>query len=185
MADLPLGTASASVTTRFTRLNALATAYVTSTSPYYQNAEVLAAVVNGLDWMAANAYTASGTGYDNWWDWQIGAPAALNAAIASLYSSLTAGRWRTIWRRSTTTCPIRPCAPIWTAASSAGTSQSSDKAFVAVLRGVLGKSSAKIAAGRDAIGQTLAYVTSGDGFYADGSFVQHTHEPTWAPTARC
>jgi hyaluronate lyase len=78
LADLPLGTASASVT-RFTRLNALATAYVTSTSPYYQNAEVLAAVVNGLDWMAANAYTASGTGYDNWWDWQIGAPAALNA----------------------------------------------------------------------------------------------------------
>ena len=48
-----------------------------------------------------------------------------------------------------------------------------DKALAVVLRGILAKSGTKIAQGRDAISQTLPYVTSGDGFYVDGSFIQH------------
>jgi hyaluronate lyase len=178
--DLPLGSASASVTSSFTRLNALATAYVTSTSPYYQNADVLAAVVGGLDWMAANAYTASGTGYDNWWDWQIGAPAALNAAIANLSAQLTATQVASYLAAIDHYMPDPTLRANMDGSLSTTVETGAnrlDKAFVAVMRGVLGKSAAKIAAGRDAIGQTLAYVTSGDGFYADGSFVQHTHEP--------
>lgn len=178
--DLPVGSVSANVTSSYTRLNALASAYVSSGSPYYQNAKVLAAVIAGLDWMAANAYTASGTGYDNWWDWQIGAPAALNAAIANLYSALGTVKVNTYL------AAIDHYMPDPTLRANLDGSLSStvetganrlDKAFVVVMRGILGKSATKIAAGRDAISQTLAYVTSGDGFYADGSFVQHTHEP--------
>jgi hyaluronate lyase len=178
--DLPLGTDSASVTSSFTRLNALATAYATSTSPYYQNAEVLAAVIAGLDWMVANAYMAAGTGYDNWWDWQIGAPTTLSAAMATLYAALTQAQIASYIAAIDHYVPdptLRANLDGTLSATVETGANRLDKAFVIVMRGVLGKSSAKIAAGRDAISQTLAYVTSGDGFYKDGSFVQHTHEP--------
>jgi hypothetical protein len=46
-----------------------------------------------------------------------------------------------------------------------------------VLRGALGGDAAKRRAGRDAITQVFAYVQSGDGFYCDGSFVQHGKVP--------
>ncbi|WP_195763683.1 polysaccharide lyase family 8 super-sandwich domain-containing protein [Duganella guangzhouensis] len=179
-ADLPIGSVSANVTSSFTRLNALATAYVTSSSPYYQNADVLAAVIAGLDWMNANAYTASGTGYDNWWDWQIGAPAALNAAMVNLSAALTAAQLTNYLAAISHYMPdptLRANLDGTLSTTVETGANRLDKAFVAVVSGILGKSSTRIAAGRDAITQTLAYVTSGDGFYTDGSFVQHTHEP--------
>lgn len=178
--DLLLGTASANVTASYTRLNALAAAYGASASPYYQDADVRAAVVAGLDWMAAHAYVAGATGYDNWWDWQIGAPAALNAAMVNLSAVLTPAQVATYVAAIDHYMPdptLRANLDGTLSATVETGANRLDKAFVAVLRGVLGKSSSRIAAGRDAIGQTLLYVTAGDGFYADGSFVQHTHEP--------
>jgi hyaluronate lyase len=178
--DLPLGTVSANVTASFTRLNALAAAYGTTGSPLQGNAAVLAAVVDGLDWMVAHAYTAGGTAYDNWWDWQIGAPAALNAAVAAAYAALTPAQVDAYMAAIDHYMPdpTRRANLDGTLSATVETGANRlDKAFVAVMRGILGKSSAKIAAGRDAIGQALGYVASGDGFYADGSFVQHTHEP--------
>ncbi|WP_165390743.1 polysaccharide lyase family 8 super-sandwich domain-containing protein [Pseudoduganella lutea] len=178
--DLPLGTVSANVTASFTRLNALAAAYGTTGSPLQGDPAVLAAVVAGLDWMVTHAYTASGTRHDNWWDWQIGAPAALNAATATLYTALTPAQVASYMAAIDYHMPdpTRRTNLDGTLSATVETGANRlDKAFVAVLRGILGKSSAKIAAGRDAIGQALAYVTSGDGFHADGSFVQHTHEP--------
>ena len=48
-----------------------------------------------------------------------------------------------------------------------------DVSKVVGVRGVLVKDEVKIAAARDALSQTFENVTSGDGFYEDGSFVQH------------
>ncbi|WMT41360.1 polysaccharide lyase family 8 super-sandwich domain-containing protein [Paenibacillus sp. D2_2] len=42
-----------------------------------------------------------------------------------------------------------------------------------LLRGVLGKDEPSIVKARNAISSAFPYVTSGDGFYADGSFIQH------------
>ena len=45
------------------------------------------------------------------------------------------------------------------------------------LCGVLAKDTAKIAAAKNAMSPLFDYVTSGDGFYIDGSFIQHTAHP--------
>ena len=87
--DLPVGTVSANVTSSFVRLSALYGAYTSPSSPYYQNADVLAAVKSGLDWMLAHVYSLNTTGYDNWWDWQIGAPQVLNGILINMYPLLT------------------------------------------------------------------------------------------------
>jgi hyaluronate lyase len=48
---------------------------------------------------------------------------------------------------------------------------------VLALRGVVGASSAKLALARDALSPVFPYVSSGDGLYTDGSFIQHTTVP--------
>jgi hyaluronate lyase len=56
-----------------------------------------------------------------------------------------------------------------------------DKAQIVALRGIVGRSAEKVSAARDALSDVaeagrnsvFTYVTSGDGFYRDGSFVQH------------
>ena len=52
-----------------------------------------------------------------------------------------------------------------------------DKCKIALLRGVLVKDAAKVALAVGALSPVFAYVTSGDGFYIDGSFIQHTRHP--------
>lgn len=180
--DLPLGTVSANVSSSFGRLNVLATAYLSSSSPYYQDAAVRKAVLDGVDWMIANAYSPTGTGYDNWWDWQIGTPAILNNLLLAFYSQMTAAQIANCvaaidhfmpdpTRRAKLDGSVPSDALVEVAANRL------DKALVSVLRGVIGKDGSKIAAGRDAIPAALGYVTSGDGFYTDGTFIQHTNEP--------
>lgn len=46
-----------------------------------------------------------------------------------------------------------------------------------ILRGVVGKNGDKIKVAVDALSPVFPYVTTGDGFYDDGSFVQHTSIP--------
>ena len=46
------------------------------------------AALDALDWLVANACTATGTGYDNWYDWQIGTPQVLNNLVMSWYADL-------------------------------------------------------------------------------------------------
>jgi hyaluronate lyase len=178
---LPLGTASGNITGSMQRLAALATAYASPASPYYHDAAVLAAVTAAADWLVAQHYSAStASGYDNWWDWQIGTPQALNNLAACLYDALTPAQLAAYLAAIDRFDPD----PAWrtnmngTLSTQAETGANRlDKAFVAVLRGVLGKSDARIAAGRDAISQVYLDVASGDGFYSDGSFIQHSQVP--------
>lgn len=50
-----------------------------------------------------------------------------------------------------------------------------DLCRVLALRGVVGGDDAKIALARDALSPVFPYVSTGDGLYRDGSFIQHTY----------
>jgi hyaluronate lyase len=172
--------ASATITTNFNRLNSLASAYVNGNANLKNNPDVLAAVIAGVDWMVANYYRANMSYYDNWWDWQIGTPQPFNALMATLYDSLTPqqlANWLAVIDFYVPD-PANRANPDGTRSTTTETGANLlDKAFVVVMRGMLGKNAGKMAQGRDAISGALPYVTTGDGFYVDGSFVQHTHEP--------
>lgn len=178
--DLPFGAKSANVTSSVSRLSALLSAYRSSSSRYYQKEEVRQAALEGLDWLLANAYSATGTGYDNWWDWQIAAPGALNSLMMSNYSLLTPARIAAgvaaidhympdPTRRANMNGTVSANATVEVAANLL------DKVLVSVLSGILIKDSARITIGRNAIPSALAYVSSGDGYYTDGSFIQHKY----------
>ncbi|MES2263009.1 MAG: polysaccharide lyase family 8 super-sandwich domain-containing protein [Pseudomonadota bacterium] len=171
--DLATWSASTTVTTSYSRLYAMALAYATTGSTLQGNAALGAAIVSALDWMQANHYGAGIAKYNNWWDWEIGSPQYLNDIMVLMYDQLSAAQRANYLAAIDYYCPD-PTKRTGTTLVETGANRL-DKAAVVALRGVLGKSSVKLAQARDAISQALLYVTSGDGFYKDGSFIQHTN----------
>ncbi|MCY9656781.1 polysaccharide lyase family 8 super-sandwich domain-containing protein [Paenibacillus chondroitinus] len=172
-ADLQSTTKSSEVSSHFTRLNQMALAYSTIGSPLYHNVNLKNDIVSGLDWAYANRYKESKSEYDNWWDWEIGTPQLVNSTLVLMYEDLTQAQIDNYMRAIDRFVPN----PSKRTASSVVETGANllDKAYVVSLRGVIGKSSAKITQGRDSMSPAFLYVKSGDGFYEDGSFIQHTY----------
>jgi hyaluronate lyase len=172
--DLPLGSVSGHITGSFQRLNTMAGAYGMPGTGLTGDTGLASAVATGLDFLTANAYTASGAPYDNWWDWEIGSPQAMLNVVALVYDQLTATRIGSYL------AAVDHHVPDSKVASYSGTSTGANRVDICrvlAVRGVLGKSSAKLAVARNALSPVFPYVRSGDGFYVDGSFIQHTCLP--------
>ncbi|MET9776963.1 polysaccharide lyase 8 family protein [Streptomyces sp. NPDC006367] len=156
------------------RLRTLTEAYVQPGTGLTGNRTLLTEILAGLDRLHDEAYHAGRTRYGNWYDWQIGIPQALLDICAHLYDDLGATRI------ADHVAAIDHFVPDSAVASYTGTSTGAnrvDLCRVLALRGVVGKNPAKLALARDALSPVFPYVTSGDGLYADGSFIQHTHVP--------
>ncbi|WP_202638756.1 polysaccharide lyase 8 family protein [Bailinhaonella thermotolerans] len=165
--DLPLGTASSSITGSYLRLRTMALAH---TMPGTGLTGTLAAEVQaGLDFLYGRAYNERATSYDNWWDWQIGTPLALLDCCALIGESRP-GYLAAVDR-------FVPDSAVATYTGNSTGANRVDLCKVIALRGALGASPTKLALARDALSPVFPYVTSGDGIYADGSLIQHTRIP--------
>jgi len=173
--DLADWSSSATIVSHYARLSVMATAY-TAVGSLHGNQSLATDIVTALDWMYAHHYNESITYYDNWWSWQIGAPIQLGNTMLLMYEQLSPAQ-RTHYIAAMdwfTPDPRVKLTPRHTAGTGPVTGANRlDKALVTILSGIAGKSAAKLTMGRDAISDVLKYVTSGDGFYADGSFIQH------------
>ncbi|MET7481729.1 polysaccharide lyase family 8 super-sandwich domain-containing protein [Streptomyces sp. NPDC005538] len=172
--DLPLGTVSGNMTTSYSRLRTMALAYVQPGTGLTGNATLATAVTTGLDYLYSNAYTATATTYDNWWDWQIGSPEALLDTAVLMYAQLTSTEIANYC------AAVDHYVPDTAVAAYSGTSTGAnrvDLCRVIALRGVVGKSSAKLATASAALSPVFPDVITGDGLYPDGSFIQHSYVP--------
>lgn len=174
--DLPIGSSrgSANVTATYTRLKWLAQGWAFPGTGLSGNSGLLAELITGLDWMQAHAYSPTIASYGNWWDWQIGSPQPLLDVMTLIYSHLSSTQV------SNYLASVDYHVPNSLVASYTGTSTQANRVslcHVLILRGVVGKSSAKIITGRNALSPVFPLVRDGDGFYADGSFIQHTYVP--------
>ncbi|MVA76544.1 hypothetical protein GC722_10980 [Auraticoccus sp. F435] len=182
--DLPVaGPQEANVGVSYQRLLDLALAWATTGSAVEGDEEVLAAVVSALRFLHDEGYNASMSPSGNWWFWEIGNPRRLADTCALLGPALPAedlADYLAAIRRFTPNPNFR----------GRGTSPETganrtDKAVACAVRGVLARDGDEIALARDALSDVVGggrnsvfrYVTSGDGFYADGSFVQHGRLP--------
>ncbi len=165
--DLTSTTISAHITNSYSRLRAMALAYATPGCSLAGDTAMLADLVGGLDWMNANRYNAASSQYDNWWDWEIGSPLQLTDLCVLLYDQLTAtqrANYMNAVEHQTPTPDMTQANKVW-------------KARAVGVRGCVVKSATKIALCRDAFSAVFPYVTSGDGYYTDGSFIQHNYHP--------
>jgi regulation of enolase protein 1 (concanavalin A-like superfamily) len=123
--------------------------------------------MDGLDWLYENRYNGHISPYDNWWHWEIGIPWILNDVVILLYDVLTPEQINNYMRaidHFTPTVDMTGANRVW-------------KSKVVTLRGIIGKQGGKVQAGSDGLSEVFSYATSGDGFYSDGSFIQHDHYP--------
>ncbi|WP_057315571.1 polysaccharide lyase family 8 super-sandwich domain-containing protein [Paenibacillus sp. Soil766] len=165
--DLASTSNSAQITSAYTRLKEMAIAYATVGSSLQNNAALLADLQSALDWMYSNRYNENKVLYDNWWDWWMGAPLALNDTVILLYDDLSSTQIANYMNAVEHFTPIVDM----TAANRVWKSQ------VVAYRGIIVKNASKIAMARDGLSPVFVYVTSGDGFYKDGSFIQHDVTP--------
>ncbi|MCP3753392.1 polysaccharide lyase 8 family protein [Streptomyces sp. TBY4] len=153
------------------RLRSMAEAYVRPGTGLTGDAGLRTAVLTGLDHLHAQVYNAGQARYGNWWCWQIGAPQALLDTVVLMYGQLSAAQLAGYC------AAVDHFVPDSSVGAYTGTSTGAnrvDLCRVLALRGVVGGDDAKIALARDALTPVFPYVTSGDGLYRDGSFIQHT-----------
>ncbi|WP_330300006.1 polysaccharide lyase 8 family protein [Streptomyces sp. NBC_00503] len=154
------------------RLRTMAEAHVRPGTGLTGDPGLLTALLTGLDHMHAQVYNASRTRYGNWWCWQIGAPQALLDICVLLHDRLPAARLADYC------AAVDHFVPDSVVASYSGTSTGAnrvDLCRVLALRGVVAGEDAKIALARDALSPVFPFVTTGDGLYRDGSFIQHSY----------
>lgn len=160
----------------FQELRTMALAYHLPSSPLYHNTALKNDIISSIDWMYANKYNEDTTQYDNWFHWEISGPQALNDLLVLMYSDLTSTQIDNYMRAIDHFVPYPAHRGTGETPSDFQTGANlTDRVMVVALRGVIGKNSAKVAEARDALSPVFLYVKSGDGFYEDGSFIQHTH----------
>ncbi|MFG3494662.1 polysaccharide lyase 8 family protein [Streptomyces sp. NPDC047928] len=167
-------TYSGNLGTSYHRLRTLAEAWAQPGTGLTGDPGLLADLLAGVDHLHAQAYNASRARYGNWYNWQIGIPQALLDICVLVHDHLGATRI------AGTCAAVDHFVPDSAVATYSGTSTGAnrvDLCRVLALRGVVGRTPAKLALARDALSPVFPYVTKGDGLYADGSFIQHTYVP--------
>ncbi|MFI6489637.1 polysaccharide lyase 8 family protein [Streptomyces sp. NPDC050564] len=159
------------VTQSYSRLWTMTQAYVQDGTGSTGDETLLAKVLSGLGHLSATVYNTSTARYGNWWEWQIGSPRLLMDIVAALHDELTGPQ------REAACAAVDHFIPDAMLRDYTGTSTGANRVDLCrsvALRGVLGRVPDRIALARDALSPVFPYVTTGDGLYADGSFVQHT-----------
>ena len=173
--------ASAAVTANALRLQRMALAFATPGSPSYHDAALGQATLSGLDWLVRHHYRQGKPAIGNWWDWQIGTPLRVLDVLSLMYEQTPPGlRARTLaavnWYVPDPRYRTGSNGVILKKEAETGANLL-DTSLVAILSGMLGHDEARVTLGRDAISPALEYTEQGDGYYRDGSFVQHTYVP--------
>lgn len=159
------------ITQSYHRLWTMTQAYAQRGTGHTGDPGLLADVLRGLDHLSERIYNPSTTRYGNWWEWQIGSPRLLMDIVATLYDAVGPARIEAAC------AAVDHFIPDATLRDYSGTSTGANRVDLCrsvAVRGVVGRSPAKLSLARDALSPVFPYVTEGDGLYADGSFVQHT-----------
>ncbi|WP_336773486.1 polysaccharide lyase family 8 super-sandwich domain-containing protein [Paenibacillus sp. MMO-58] len=173
--DQPASSANGySIVASYNRLRDMAVAFSTSGSPLFGNVQLKTDIIDAMDWLYENWYNESKMEAGNWFEWEIGAPLALGDTMTLMYEYLSQEQISKYAKAIDRFCPDPTKRTIQPTVTETGANRM-DKALIVILRGIHEKNDAKIMQGRNAISQVLAYVTSGDGFYVDGSFIQHNN----------
>ena len=173
--DLASATISAQITSAWSRLKSMALAWATPGQNLYGDTALLADVRSAAAWLEENRYNARvPKEYDNWWDWEIGTPLQLGDLLVLLHDQLTpeeTGRYAAAIDRFDSDPRLMIVSTVSTGANRVW------KCMGALLRAIAVKDAAKLQLASDSLGAVFPYVTSGDGFYQDGSFIQHGRHP--------
>ncbi|WP_026556943.1 polysaccharide lyase 8 family protein [Arthrobacter sp. 35W] len=165
----------AQIVTVYKRLAQMATAWATPGSAYLRDEALLADIRAGLADGHRLVYNAGQAEYGNWWSWEIGTPKALTDTMAILGDQLDATEIANYCAAVDHFIPD----PTMQFPDSRGKilSEGANRVDICqaiIIRSIVGQDTARLSAAIAALSPVWQYVTSGNGFFADGSFVQHS-----------
>ncbi|MCF3138170.1 polysaccharide lyase 8 family protein [Paenarthrobacter sp. AR 02] len=175
--DLSLAKDAEMVTT-YTRLSQLATAWATPTAAVFGDASVLADIKAGLADANALCYNDTKEEVGNWWSWEIGVPRALADAMVLLHGELSAAEIQSYSAAIDhfVPDPWLQFPPKRGKITSVGANRV-DLCQGIIIRSLAGEDTGKLQHAIAGLSQVWQYVTSGDGIFHDGSFIQHSTTP--------
>ncbi|NQX60116.1 polysaccharide lyase family 8 super-sandwich domain-containing protein [Paenibacillus qinlingensis] len=158
------------------RIREMAYAYSTKGGALYHNVQLQSDIVSALDWVYVKQYNETGTAFGNWWNFEIGIPGKMTDIIVMMYDALTQEQ---IVRYITAIDHYTPDiqSTLFDTSSYYTGANRSDILLYKLVDALLLKSESRIRAVASEMSPLFVYVTSGDGFYDDGSFVMHTSVP--------
>ncbi|MGG1553817.1 polysaccharide lyase family 8 super-sandwich domain-containing protein [Paenibacillus ferrarius] len=158
------------------RIREMAYAYSTKGGALYHNLQLRDDIVSALDWVYTKQYNETGTAFGNWWNFEIGIPGKMTDTMVMMYDALTPEQIaRYIGAIDHYTPDIQ--SNVFDTSSYYTGANRSDILLYKLVDGLLLQSDARIRAVATEMSPLFAYVTAGDGFYEDGSFVMHTSVP--------
>ncbi|MFC1435081.1 polysaccharide lyase 8 family protein [Streptacidiphilus sp. N1-3] len=157
------------------RLRDSSIAWATPGSAYYRSATLLAQILAGLQLIGAAYYHPASPEVGNWYHWEIGAPQALVNALAILGDQVAPADLASYLATVAHFVPDPTHQQQGTVLTTGA--NRSDMCQITILRGILAKDGDLIALGRDKLSDIFPYVTTSDGYYRDGGYIQHGNIP--------
>lgn len=157
-------------------LQVLATAWVTPTSKHFGSASVLGTVKQGLAHMHSSVYNTNTAWWGNWWSWNIGATRPLADMMAILHAELDQSAIDDYCAAIDHFLPERD-PRLQLSSGGAQVSEGANRVDICraiIVRSIVQPDTELLADSVAALSPTWQYVTEGNGFFRDGSFVQHS-----------
>ncbi|WP_416324532.1 polysaccharide lyase family 8 super-sandwich domain-containing protein [[Eubacterium] hominis] len=164
------------VTEAFDRLRLMSIQTMQPTSKYYQNKELKKQIVNAYQFLLDNKYGPSTSGLKTgWWDKEIGTPKAMVDIAILLYDEFSSEQIAAITK---TIDRFVPKADYRLGSTLKETGANlCDKVAIVIKRAALDGNNERLKHASSCMDPLFGYVTNGDGFYTDGSFIQHNNIP--------
>ncbi|MFC0674328.1 polysaccharide lyase family 8 super-sandwich domain-containing protein [Brachybacterium hainanense] len=161
--------------TDYTRLATLAQAWATPGSRHEQSASLLEAILAGLQDLHRLVYNADQSEFGNWWSWEIGASRALANTMALVRDHIAPEDLEAYCAAIDRFVPDpwKQFAPPRTPVVSTGANRV-DLCMAIIIRSLVTGDEQRMRHAVEGLSTTWQYVTSGDGFFRDGSFIQHS-----------
>ena len=167
--------------TAYTRLQAMATAYAAENCRLYHDEDLKERILYALEWLYDNGYNENYNVekqlYGNWWHWEIGIPQSLGSTVILMYDDLSQEQidkfYATLYRFNQDPTVVYKVQGWGTMEMTSANLM--DTSLVAALRSAIGNTQDGIGAAVNALGTVTGFVTDGDGFYEDGSCIQHSN----------
>ena len=150
----------------FTALAALAAAYKCETSVYFGDKALKQKILSSLERLH-KTYCSDITPVGNWWYWEIGVPMSINKLCCLMHGELDPELMHGLLeaeRCFNDKIKMTGANKVW-------------EAFIFAVRGLLLDDEREIAEASRALDGIFDSVKTGDGFYDDGSFIQHGNIP--------
>ncbi|WP_114855834.1 polysaccharide lyase 8 family protein [Brachybacterium sp. YJGR34] len=182
--DIPFGSDAANVSMALSRLRTIALAWATPGCRRHADPRTGTDLARALQVVSEDGYHPGRAPAGNWWFWEIGVPNHLTDLGVLLHDVLPEELLLDLMDAIAHFAPDPNFRGRGTSLRETGANRV-DKSLRCALRGILRLDPADVALARDALSDVdgggsrsvFGYVTSGDGFYEDGSFIQHGRLP--------